>query len=179
MEISCRLDKYRSGKVFKKSRSASSREFNLLCTSYYLVLTGTQKNNFKSVRLVEQHNDFIKVLKSEYPGHPNMSFFRHVSGVKVVKSDQAFGNKLFYKYWIKACKQLGIEGVDLYAGTRHTTTTEIARRYGSEYAMKASDHQTNRAFKRYCQHQDDIAFEMAVAAKKSKQELNNVIKLTG
>ena len=137
------------------------------------------KNIFKSVRLVEQHIDYLKQLKSEYPGHPNMPFFRHVSGVKGVKCDQAFGSKLFYKYWVRACEQLGIEGVDLYGGTRHTTTTEIARRWGSENAMKASDHQTNKAFLRYCQHQDDIAFEMAVAAKKSKQELNNVIKLTG
>ena len=108
-----------------------------------------------------------------------MPFFRHVSGVSGVKSDQAFGNKLFYKYWIKACKEIGIEGVDMYGGTRHSTTTETARRHGSDKAKKASGHQTNKAFERYCQYQDDIAYEMAVAVKKSKQELNNVIKLTG
>ena len=138
-----------------------------------------RKNQFKTVRLIEEHNDLCIKLKSEYPGLPSIPFFRHVVGVKSVKPDQPFGNKLFYKYWIKACEQVGIEGVDLYAGTRHTTTTEIARRYGSENAMKASDHQTNKAFKRYCQHQDDIAFDMAVAAKKSKQKLNNIIRFTG
>jgi hypothetical protein len=49
----------------------------------------------------------------------------------------------------------------LYGGTHHTTTTEIARRAGTDNARKASDHETNKAFDRYCQFQDDTSFKMA------------------
>jgi hypothetical protein len=52
-----------------------------------------------------------------------------------VRPGQPFGNKYLYKGWIKACENLGVEGLDLYGGTRHTTTTELAKRYGREAAM--------------------------------------------
>ena len=33
-----------------------------------------------------------------------------------------FGEKYLYKWWKRACANLGIEGVDLYGGTRHSST---------------------------------------------------------
>jgi hypothetical protein len=68
---------------------------------------------------------------------------------------------MFYKRWVEACKNLGVEGLDLYAGTRHTSITEIARRRGEVAAIKTSGHQTNKAFERYCRVQDRTALEMA------------------
>lgn len=56
-------------------------------------------------------------------------------------------------------------GLDLYGGTRHTTTTEIARRAGTINARKASAHESNKAFDRYCQYQEDTAFDMAKIVK--------------
>ncbi|SMC50890.1 hypothetical protein SAMN02746065_103114 [Desulfocicer vacuolatum DSM 3385] len=41
------------------------------------------------------------------------------------------------------------------------TQPAIARRAGTVNARKASAHETNKAFDRYCQYQDDTAFEMA------------------
>jgi hypothetical protein len=64
---------------------------------------------------------------------------------------------------MSACENLKIDGLDLYAGTRHTSITEIARRYGETSAIKTSGHQTNKAFERYCRVQDHTALEMAKA----------------
>ena len=72
-----------------------------------------------------------------------------------------FGGKYFKKWWDRACFKLGIQNLDLYGGTRHTSTTEIARRAGTQNAREASGHETNKAFDRYCQFQNDTAFKMA------------------
>ena len=119
------------------------------------------KNKIKTVRLLDQHIDYFKELKKSFPALPEVLFFRHHGGIKSTKPNQSFGEKYFKKWWDKACIELGVEGLDLYGGTRHTTTTEIARRAGTDNARKASAHETNKAFDRYCQFQDDTAFQMA------------------
>ncbi len=65
-------------------------------------------------------------------------------------------------------------GLDLYGGTRHTTTTEIARQAGSDNARKASAHETNKAFDRYCQFQDDTSFQMAKIVKGKQKHASPV-----
>ena len=52
------------------------------------------------------------------PGFPRSYFFRHETGKGGVKNGQKYGEKFFYKRWKKACENLGIEGIDLYGGTR-------------------------------------------------------------
>ncbi len=99
---------------------------------------------------------------------PNMPFFRHVAGISGVKPDAPFGEKYFYKWWIKACENLNVKDLDLY-GTRHTTTTELARIVGTDGARKTTGHETNKAFDRYCQHQADSAFEIAQIAIQKKR----------
>lgn len=128
-----------------------------------------RKNKLKKTRLLDQHIETIAELKSRYPALPGVLFFRHHGGVQSVKPDQPFGPKYLKSRWDEACRVLGIEGLDLYGGTRHTTTTEIARRAGTVNARKASAHETNKAFDRYCQYQDDTAFEMAQIVKGKKR----------
>jgi len=128
-----------------------------------------RKNKLKKTRLLDHHIEIIAELKEMHPALPGVLFFRHHGGVQSVKSDQPFGPKYLKTRWDDACRALGIEGLDLYGGTRHTTTTEIARRAGTANARKASAHETNKAFDRYCQYQDDTAFEMARIVKGKKQ----------
>ncbi len=109
------------------------------------------KNKFKTIRLNPDHAETYSALKRQYTGMPNMPFFRHVAGISGVKPDAGFGEKYFYKWWVKACEKLGIKDLDLYGGTRHTTTTELARIVGTDGARKATDHETNKAFDCYCQ----------------------------
>ncbi|MCP4141927.1 MAG: hypothetical protein GY755_16905, partial [Chloroflexi bacterium] len=131
------------------------------------------KNKIKTVRLLDHHIDGFKELKKDFSALPQVSFFRHHGGIKSVKPNQVFGQKYFKKWWDKACHELGVIGLDLYGGTRHTTTTEIARQAGSDNARKASAHETNKAFDRYCQFQDDTAFDMAKIIRKSRKKSTN------
>jgi len=119
------------------------------------------KNKKKTVRLLPEHIDLISEMKQQFKAVPELRFFRHHGGIQSCKKNQPFGEKYFKKWWDKACNDLGVKGLDLYGGTRHTSTTEIAKRAGTRNAREASAHETNRAFDRYCQFQNDTAFQMA------------------
>lgn len=130
-----------------------------------------KKDRFKkvTVRLVDNHIEAIRKIKDQYPALPHVLFFRHHGGVSGCRNGQSFGMKLFYKWWKRACADLGIEGLDLYGGTRHTTTTALAKEVGKEGARKASQHETNKAFDRYCQAHDDDTFQYVKIAETLKR----------
>lgn len=140
-----------------------------------------KKDRFEVLRLVPDHVEIWKNLKSEYPGLPHMPFFRHIGGLPGTPPGSQFGPKYFKTYWDKACGILGITDLDLYGGTRHTTTTELARVAGQDNAKKASGHLTNKAFARYCQAQDETAFQMAkiVVDRKKPAEVINLERKGG
>lgn len=126
------------------------------------------KNKIKTVRLIPDHVEMFTELKKEFPALPELKFFRHHGGIKSQKPNTPFGPKYFKTWWDRACEELGVQGLDLYGGTRHTSTTEIARLAGTRNAREASAHETNKAFDRYCQHQNDTAFKMAELLSKEK-----------
>ena len=63
-----------------------------------------------------------------------------------------------YLWWKKACKNLGIDGVDLYGGTRHSSTTALREAFTPEQIRNSGTlHSTNKAFDRYLQNKADDA----------------------
>ena len=62
---------------------------------------------------------------------------------------EPFGDRLLYKYCKKACSNLGIEDVDLYGGTKHSSATALRKYRSPEEIKKATMHTTNKAFERY------------------------------
>jgi len=80
-----------------------------------------------------------------------MYFFRHLKGNGAAKPGQRFGKDYLYKWWKKACANLGIEGVDLYGGTRHSSVVDLRKRHSPESVKRATMHSTNKAFERYLQ----------------------------
>ncbi len=66
-----------------------------------------------------------------------------------MKKGQKFGEKYFYKWWKRACENLGIEGVDLYGGTRHSSAVALRKNFSPEQIKQGTMHQTNKAFERY------------------------------
>jgi hypothetical protein len=56
---------------------------------------------------------------------------------------------------VKACKNLGIEGVDLYGGTRHSSARALRQYCSPEEIKRATMHSTNKAFDRYCPMESD------------------------
>jgi len=94
--------------------------------------------------------DDIKLIESIPRGLPDLYYFRHTKGMKGCTAGKRFGNKYFYKWWIKACNELGVSGVDLYGGTRHTTTTAMGEFFSKEDLRSATGN-VSKAFERYFQ----------------------------
>ena len=81
-----------------------------------------------------------------------------------------------WKWWKKAGTDLGIEGVDLYAGTRHPTATALGGVLTPEQIQDATGH-ASKAFKRYFQGERERASRATAAIKSlsaSNQPLNNI-----
>lgn len=106
---------------------------------YFLVLH-TKEGKEKLVPMLD------KELIREMPvGFPKLHFFRHISGKDSVKVGQPFGEKYLFKWWKKACSNLGIEGIDLYGGTRHSTVTALRKEFSPEQIKAGTMHSTNKA----------------------------------
>jgi hypothetical protein len=74
-----------------------------------------------------------------------------------------FGIKYFYKWWVKACANLGIEGVDLYGGTRHSSVRALREFHSPEEIKRAAMSETNKAFERYMGKDTDADVRMVYA----------------
>jgi integrase len=108
----------------------------------------------KRPKLVPMIDEDIKILAAMPRGLPELLFFRHVKGISGVAGGQSFGNKYLYKIWKKACSNIGIEGIDLYGGTRHSSTTSLREYFTPEEIRNSGTlHTTNKAFDRYLQIQ--------------------------
>jgi hypothetical protein len=82
----------------------------------------------------------------------------------------AFGQKMFRKWWDRACKNLEIVGVDLYGGARHSTH-QYLRQCGKtpEEIQRLSMHSTSKAAMRYLEIQlDELRTGYALTERKKK-----------
>jgi hypothetical protein len=68
---------------------------------------------------------------------------------------EKFGEKYFYKWWVKSCESLGIEGVDLFGGARHSSVIALWQYRTPEEIKRATMYSTNKAFERYCRIESD------------------------
>jgi len=115
-------------------------EGNIDLTQGKILLVDT-KDRPKYIYLLPED---VQIFKSYPKGLPHLYFFRHTDG-------KQFGKDLFYTWWKKACKNLKIENVDLYGGTRHSTVSALRKLRTPEEIRLASMHTTNKAFDRYFQ----------------------------
>lgn len=122
-----------------------------------LIAVYTKEGDPKHVYLVQ---DDIEILKQFPNTFPMARFFRHEGGIQSVKAGDPFGEKYLYKWWKKACANLGVEGVDLYGGTKHSTLRYLRKHRSYEDCKLASGHKTNKALDRYIQDQSDIVKEL-------------------
>jgi hypothetical protein len=127
-----------------------------------------KKNKFKYIKLHPDHVEEWRNIQLKYPAMSGVPFFRHISGIGGSRPNEIFGDKYLYKYWDKGCKEVGLIGVPLYPGTKHTTATETAKYMGTDKAKNASG-LTNKAFERYCQVENTDAFEVVTEIRKRKK----------
>jgi hypothetical protein len=101
----------------------------------------------KYVFLLEED---VALLRSLPRGFPQQYIFRHVKGNGAAKPGQQFGKDYLYGRWMDACRNLGIQGVPLYPGTRHSS--EVALRQDGrtpEEIWRAAGTRSNKARERY------------------------------
>lgn len=130
----------------------------------------------KKPKIVYLTDDDIEFVKSIPRGMPHLYFFRHNKGMSGVKAGTKFGVHYLWKWWKKACKNAGIDGVDLYGGTRHSTVTALGRLCTPEQVKDATGH-TSKAFERYFQGRQARALEVTKIIKRltdSNQPLINI-----
>jgi integrase len=109
-----------------------------------LVRDHKTKKHTKSPKVVALIGDDAALLRSIPRSFPKLHFFRHPNG-------KPFGKELLYNTWKRACRNLGIEDVDLYGGTRHSSMQHLRELIGEDGVKRLSDHATNAALYRYLQ----------------------------
>jgi integrase len=84
----------------------------------------------------------VELIKSLPRGFPEMYFLRYE------KTGKRFGPNRVTMVWLRACRELKIMDVCLYAGTKHTTVSELAKTTSSRLLEKAAGI-SERALRRY------------------------------
>jgi len=106
----------------------------------YLLFPHPKEKRYKTAPLIPEDVEILKTFPIAFSG--DMPFFRHEDG-------SPFGDKHFYNAWKRACNNLGISGVDLYGGTRHSSARALRQHFSPERIKRAVGSATNAAFERY------------------------------
>lgn len=112
-----------------------------------IIIPHPKEGKPKYAFLTEQDIELIAAFPR---GLPNLFFFRHLGGIKGMQAGAQFGPKYFKVWWDRACANLGIEGVDLYGGTKHSSVVALGKVLSPEQIRRGgTGHRTNKAFERY------------------------------
>lgn len=104
----------------------------------------------KYINLLPEHIDTIKDIQNLVPAAlGDVPFFRHIKSRSGVQAGVKFGPKYFNIWWGKACKNLGITGVSLYPGVKHSTVTALGQVLSPEQIQHDITGHVSDAFKRY------------------------------
>lgn len=131
---------YRPGELIKL------REGDIDLDNGYLILSDTKEKWPKLVPVIDEDVDLILSFPRALP---HMPFFRLIKGNGSAKPGTKFGKDYLYKWWKKVCANLGVEGVDLYGGTRHSSAIALCKVRTPQEIKRATMHSTNKAFERY------------------------------
>ena len=145
-----------------------------------LGLINVTTNKERKPKLLALTEEDVELLRSFPRGLPHLHFFRHEKGRLAGKR---FGKDLWYSYWKEACRNLGIEGIDLYGGTKHSTVRGMRQFFRPDEIQQGTGIATNKAFGRYFQHEfeDELKIyrkrnELRRAGKKMAKDLTSAEK---
>jgi integrase len=112
----------------------------------YIVIPHPKEKRPKIIPLID---DDIELVKSLPAAFPELHFFRHFQGHGGAVPGEQFGPRYLYRWWKRACANLDIQDIDMYAGTRHSSVIHLGQYFTPEQLRAASFHSTNKAFERY------------------------------
>lgn len=125
---------------------SSIREKHIDLENGYLFVPHPKEKKPKLVPLLEEDIEFIRALNSGFPESP---FFIHPIGIKGCPPGSQYGYRYFYKWWKRACNNIGVENIDLYGGTRHSPAMALRKDRTPGEIKRGTMHSTNKAFERY------------------------------
>lgn len=126
------------------------RERDIDVNGFFVVISPKEKKP----KLVPMLEEDIELYRSLPLGFPDLPFFRHMKQAGPLPAGSKFSLEMFRRNWNQACKHLGIEGVDLYGGTRHSSASAMGEYFTrDDLRDHGTMHSTNKAFDRYMQHQ--------------------------
>jgi len=154
----------------KEMNALKEGEINL--DTGHLLFPDPKENAWKAVPLVQEDIEIIKEIRKKWPAVSSMPFFRHVGGYNNrVKADAPFGEGYLYEWWKKACKNLSIEGVDMYGGTRHSSVTALKGKYSPERIKRSGTGHKSDSIDRYLEMDDEDSLALYVDAVPRKAEV--------
>ena len=106
-----------------------------------LIIPHPKERRAKIIPLIQEDISIINSIPRTFD--PDTPFFRHETGEKW--RGKAFGHDLLYR----ACTRLGVEGVSLYPGTKHSTACGLREVATPEEIKAMTLHSTSAAFHRY------------------------------
>jgi len=150
------------------------REVDIDLRNALIVIPHPKERNPKIVYLLDED---VEMLKGLPRGMPWMHLFRHQEGNGGAEPGGPFGPDYLQRWWNQACANLGIEGVPLYPGTRHSSAIAMRETTSPEAVKRATGHRTNAAFERYLQVTGSELREL-YGKLRSNQPINNAITKT-
>jgi hypothetical protein len=82
--------------------------------------------------------------------------------------EKQWGVRILEEWWNTACKNLGVKGVSLYPGTKHSTANILRHlNYTPEQIREFLGHRTGTAFRRYYLDDRNEQLEMVQALAKT------------
>jgi len=143
------------------------KEADINTATGIMLIKHNKERKPKKVYLLDED---IGLIKSFPPVlHPEKTyFFRHPTARKGVHKDKRgkFGPKYLNTWWTRACENLGVNGVPVYPGTRHSSAIELGDHYSPEEIMgDGTGHATNKAFNRYFKLKAEKKKEIAAQAR--------------
>jgi integrase len=128
----------------------------------YFLIRRPKEGGTKWVPMLEEDRELVRGMTRGFSSSP---FFRACAGERGVAPEEPFGLRRLYKWWKRACANLGVEGVDLYGGTRHSSATALRAHFSPEQIKSATMHATNVAFERYFQTGPDDLKDLYAATR--------------
>ena len=114
-----------------------------------LIIPHPKEKRAKVIPLIPEDLEIVRELPLAFD--PAMPFFRHEQNNGGAKIGRSFGHSVLYESWRRACDRLGIQGVSLYPGTKHSTAMGLRAVATPEEIKSMTLHSTSAAFHRYFQ----------------------------
>ena len=159
-------------------RDVRERDINLESGFIHIPIPRKDQKTEENLPILDAEDiDLIKSLPRSI--NPDLYFFRHMVKKSGVSVGTQYGPRYLKKWWDKACENLGIKGVDLYGGTKHSTTTALGDLLTPEQIKRGgTGSATNKAFERYFQpRRKNLPKLYPLSKKLQKKQAGKVVKM--